>query len=149
MNRNYIPAGDETTFPQYMTVSNGLSFLRRNHQSDNPLLQIEMFDPHGPFSFTKGLSTMRVPAPSRRLVDEYETMLFDLQNDPGQTKPIRDEKVEAEKIERLKAALQRSDAPKEVYERYGIALYPGEYAFPWDLITTAIFLAIIPIFTLL
>lgn len=28
----------------------------------------------------------------------------------------------------------------------GIALYPGEYAFPWDLITTATFLAIIPIF---
>ncbi|MFW6368686.1 MAG: carbohydrate ABC transporter permease [Spirochaetota bacterium] len=30
----------------------------------------------------------------------------------------------------------------------GIALYPGEYAFPWDLITTATFLAIIPIFGL-
>lgn len=32
----------------------------------------------------------------------------------------------------------------------GISLYPGEYAFPWELITTATFLAIIPlvIFTL-
>lgn len=30
----------------------------------------------------------------------------------------------------------------------GIALYPGEYAFPWDLITTATFLAITPIFLL-
>lgn len=30
----------------------------------------------------------------------------------------------------------------------GIALYPGEYAFPWELITTATFLAIIPIFLL-
>ena len=28
----------------------------------------------------------------------------------------------------------------------GIALYPGEYAFPWDLITTATFLAIVPLF---
>jgi len=27
----------------------------------------------------------------------------------------------------------------------GIALYPGEYAFPWELITTATFLAIVPI----
>jgi multiple sugar transport system permease protein len=27
----------------------------------------------------------------------------------------------------------------------GIALYPGEYAFPWELITTATFLAILPI----
>ncbi|HUX11787.1 MAG TPA: carbohydrate ABC transporter permease [Spirochaetia bacterium] len=30
----------------------------------------------------------------------------------------------------------------------GIALYPGEYAFPWELITTATFLAIVPIFAL-
>lgn len=30
----------------------------------------------------------------------------------------------------------------------GIALYPGEYAFPWDLITTATFLAIVPLFAL-
>jgi multiple sugar transport system permease protein len=30
----------------------------------------------------------------------------------------------------------------------GIALYPGEYAFPWELITTATFLAILPIFAL-
>jgi len=30
----------------------------------------------------------------------------------------------------------------------GIALYPGEYAFPWHLITTATFLAIVPIFVL-
>lgn len=30
----------------------------------------------------------------------------------------------------------------------GIALYPGEYAFPWELITTATFLAIVPIFVL-
>jgi multiple sugar transport system permease protein len=30
----------------------------------------------------------------------------------------------------------------------GIALYPGEYAFPWELITTATLLAIIPIFLL-
>jgi multiple sugar transport system permease protein len=27
----------------------------------------------------------------------------------------------------------------------GIALYPGEYAFPWELITTATFLAIVPL----
>lgn len=30
----------------------------------------------------------------------------------------------------------------------GIALYPGQYSFPWELITTATFLAIIPIFIL-
>lgn len=74
-----------------------------------------------PFSFTKGLSTMRVPAPSRGLLDDYETMLFDLKNDPGQTNPIRDERLEADMIERLKAALQRNDAPKEVYARYGLS----------------------------
>lgn len=30
----------------------------------------------------------------------------------------------------------------------GIALYPGEYAFPWELITTATFLAILPLLLL-
>ena len=31
----------------------------------------------------------------------------------------------------------------------GIALYPGEYAFPWELITTATFLAILPLLFLI
>ncbi|MFP4510719.1 MAG: sulfatase [Spirochaetota bacterium] len=73
-----------------------------------------------PFSFTKGLSLLRVPAPTSGLADEYETMLFDLQSDPGQTAPIHDETLEAEMVQRLKTALQRSDAPEEIYERYGL-----------------------------
>ena len=31
----------------------------------------------------------------------------------------------------------------------GIALYPGEYAFPWELITTATFMAVLPLFFVL
>lgn len=49
VNRQVIRREDETTFPQYQTVSNGLEFIKRNRRSDNWMLQIEAFDPHEPF----------------------------------------------------------------------------------------------------
>lgn len=74
-----------------------------------------------PFSFTKGLSTLRVPTLSKNVHNEgCETLLFDIENDPGQLTPVHDPAIEAEMTDRLIAALQRSDAPNEVYFRYGL-----------------------------
>lgn len=39
----------ESDYTQVKTVENGIDFLKRNHQSENWFLQIEMFDPHEPF----------------------------------------------------------------------------------------------------
>ena len=56
----------------------------------------------------------------RGKVPEGDYMLFDLETDPGQNTPIRDEAV----VERMRAALKdilrQNDAPAELYERYGL-----------------------------
>ncbi|MCA9887203.1 MAG: sulfatase [Anaerolineae bacterium] len=47
VNRAYMPTQEDQ--PQAKTFSQGLHFIRSNHQADNWFLQIETFDPHEPF----------------------------------------------------------------------------------------------------
>jgi arylsulfatase A-like enzyme len=47
INRQFLKR--EVLQPQPQTMASGLDFLRRNHQEDNWVLQIETFDPHEPF----------------------------------------------------------------------------------------------------
>jgi arylsulfatase A-like enzyme len=75
-----------------------------------------------PFTFTKGCRTMKIPAGSRMNPYFYGTLLFDLQNDPGQEHPIVDEKVERRMIKLMVALMQANDAPPEQYERLNLPL---------------------------
>lgn len=47
VNRNHMDVEEKTS--QAVTFSNGLDFIRTNHEADNWFLQIETFDPHEPF----------------------------------------------------------------------------------------------------
>lgn len=47
INRQYMTNADD--LPQAKTFTEGLAFLRENHDSDNWFLHIETFDPHEPF----------------------------------------------------------------------------------------------------
>lgn len=47
VNRGYIK--EESDFPQTRTFDLGCSFIERNHDADDWMLQIETFDPHEPF----------------------------------------------------------------------------------------------------
>lgn len=49
-----------------------------------------------------------------------DSLLFDTQRDPSQQKPLRDEAVEAEMVEKLKAEMDRAGCPAEQYERLGL-----------------------------
>ena len=81
-----------------------------------------------PFGFTKGVPLLKVPGiektPMRMLLPGYfadtETVLFDLQTDPGQTRPLDDPVVAA----RLSAAMVRlmdeNEAPPELFSRLGL-----------------------------
>ena len=61
---------------------------------------------HAPLAFTKGCPVMRIPSTGLgRLVEAFETRLFDLATDPGQTNPIDDGDVEARMIAALEGAL--------------------------------------------
>lgn len=76
-----------------------------------------------PFSFTKECPTMRVPARGWAGLRgrSGETLLWDVQEDPGQTRPLDDAQVEQRMIGHLTRLMAECDAPPEQYERLGLA----------------------------
>ena len=81
-----------------------------------------------PFDWTKGVPLLRIAHASKagqkthsyhfpEAMQDTTTVLYDLETDPGQTTPIRDEAA----LSRLRAALFRimaeNDAPAEVVRR--------------------------------
>ena len=74
----------------------------------------------GPFSFTKGLKTLKTPSTAWVDENELRTMLFDIDNDPKQQNPLNDKKIESRMTKLLVKLMKKNDAPKEQYERLGL-----------------------------
>lgn len=73
-----------------------------------------------PFGSTKGCPTLRLPARSALDAHSFGTMLFDLETDPNQERPI-DEPAAQARMEKLMVRLMKeNDAPVEQYERLGL-----------------------------
>ena len=88
----------------------------RGRFSVDDLSAVELAEP---FSFTKGLRTMRVPA-SMHPACRFGTLLFDLEVDPRQQVPISDPETEHRMLELLHDLLVRSDAPTAQFDRLGL-----------------------------
>jgi arylsulfatase A-like enzyme len=73
-----------------------------------------------PFSFTKGCPLIRVKTRGWPRAHPYQTMLFDLQHDPRQERPIDDPAVERKMIDHLIRLMGENDAPAEQFERLGL-----------------------------
>ncbi|MCA9917132.1 MAG: sulfatase [Anaerolineales bacterium] len=73
-----------------------------------------------PFGFTKGCQTLKIPTNAMYGSYRFGTLLFDLENDPGQETPIVDEAVERRMIALLVALMQANDAPPDQYERLNL-----------------------------
>lgn len=73
-----------------------------------------------PFNFTKGIPLLRVPGTGAHACSNLETMLFDLEKDPGEEAPYRDQNVEAVLLEDMRAILKANDAPKDQFVRLGL-----------------------------
>ncbi|MEM6748853.1 MAG: sulfatase-like hydrolase/transferase [Planctomycetota bacterium] len=97
------------------------SFFNRNN-----LAQTRLADP---MAFTKGVPTLRVPRPDRPGArphpDVDRSLLFDLETDPGQLRPIDDPRLEARMTRALADHLVAMDAPEEVYRRFQIPTQAG------------------------
>ncbi|HTL40670.1 MAG TPA: sulfatase [Pseudolysinimonas sp.] len=80
------------------------------------------WSPAPPFAFTKGLRTLRIPAPPNDRMNSWRhgTLLWDLENDPGQLSPITDDAVEQRMISLLLDLLRANDAPRSVFGRLGL-----------------------------
>lgn len=78
-----------------------------------------------PFSFTRGVSPVRAPCDkawrgSNHHPDRLKTLLWDLENDPFQQRPARDEAVERRLLGALHQHLMEVDAPSEQWVRLGL-----------------------------
>lgn len=73
----------------------------------------------GPFSFTKGCKVMKIQAKkSMGDTTRFGSMLFDLEADP--TRPIEDEATRQRMCGYIRQAMERNDAPLELYDRLGL-----------------------------
>jgi arylsulfatase A-like enzyme len=73
-----------------------------------------------PFTFTKGCPTMKIDASGE---STHETLLFDTGSDPGQDEPLDDPAAAARLTNLMVAAMQACDAPREQFERLGLAVH--------------------------
>ncbi|WP_281242095.1 sulfatase [Ruania alba] len=110
------PAG-EATLHDYTIMPTRM----RGRFSVDDLAGLELAEP---FTFTKGLRTLRVPAEAHPACS-FGTLLFDLTADPRQQTPITDPEIEHRMIGLLHDLLVRSDAPDEQFDRLGLPR-PGE-----------------------
>ena len=77
-----------------------------------------------PFSFTKGCPVMRIRGKANprfaAAQDEGQDLLFDLTADPGQNRPLTDERQKARLLSAMARLFRESDAPEEAYRRYDL-----------------------------
>lgn len=74
-----------------------------------------------PFSHTKGCPVMKIPGKTQAYnAFQFGSLLFDLENDPGQGKPINDPAVEKRMTDMMVGLMKRNDCPPEQFERLGI-----------------------------
>src|ERR1700722_4277682 len=81
------------------------------------LIHIELTEP---FVFTKGVRVLRIPGRSFGGAQKFGSMLFDLEQDPGQERPIFDDAVELRMMSLLLHWMRATDTPAEQYDRLGL-----------------------------
>ena len=104
-----VPCYDYTLMPTHM----------RSRFSVKELSQWEQAEP---FSFTKGLKTMKIRCTgnTRSLGAPLVSRLYDLEKDPDELYPIEDEAVTGHLVKLISEYMRQTDAPEEAYARYGI-----------------------------
>lgn len=92
----------------------------RNRFSVGELQKAELAEP---FSFTKECKVLKVPAEGNPLSDpsRFGNRLYCLTEDPGQRQMVSNAKKEVELTEEIRKLMKENDAPKELYEVYGLA----------------------------
>jgi hypothetical protein len=83
--------------------------------------ELQSWEPAEPFSFTKGVRTLRMSTRALFINSwQHGSLLFDLQTDPEEEHPIVDDEVELKLLRLLARALHDNDAPRSQFERLGI-----------------------------
>ncbi|NBB82195.1 MAG: sulfatase, partial [Alphaproteobacteria bacterium] len=78
-----------------------------------------------PFAFAKDCPTMRIGRLDGPPVFAMASRLFNLEQDPGQSRPIDDPEIERRMRDHLARLMQQCDAPPEQFKRLGLASEPA------------------------
>jgi len=90
-------------------------FLRRSHTG------LDALEPHEPFTFTKELRVLRLPGDDLGLSAwAFGSLLFDLESDPGQERPLLDDRLEQRLASMLVGLMRANDAPVDQFVRLGL-----------------------------
>ena len=89
----------------------------RGFFGEDELLELDL---GGPFSFTKGMKTLKTPGRFGVDAHGFGTLLFDVESDYAQMNPLDDADVEEMMIGHLTRLMRENDAPPEQYERLGL-----------------------------
>ncbi|KAF2776966.1 sulfatase-like hydrolase/transferase [Streptomyces sp. OM5714] len=73
-----------------------------------------------PFGFTKGVSPLRVPGAAYTDPYTFGSMLFDLDDDPGQHHPVVDDEQELRMATLMRDLMVAGEAPAEQFARMGL-----------------------------
>lgn len=73
-----------------------------------------------PLPFMKGIQTPRFQFDPKEHTPPGESLLFDLETDPGQESPIENEAVEKTLLAKMRELVDDCFAPPEIYQRYGL-----------------------------
>src|SRR5689334_17640135 len=99
------PLDEYTLMPTHMWNRFGLGELKE-------------WEPADPFTFTKGVRTMRMPTRTMFINSwQHGTLLFDLETDPRQEYPMIDDEVELRLLRLLAQLMRENDAPGSQFER--------------------------------
>jgi hypothetical protein len=80
----------------------------------------------GPFSFTKGCRVMKIAGRPWTQFHDFKTMLFDLQSDPGQQRPINNPAIEKVMLDHMVRLMKENDAPQEQFRRLTLEVHTPE-----------------------
>ena len=85
--------------------------------------ELETVELAQPFSFTKGLKTMKIRTGFVPHItpERFGELLFDLTADPGELDPVSDASVKIRMTEAIRKCMLDNDAPKELFERFSIS----------------------------
>lgn len=71
-------------------------------------------------AYSNGVPLLKIPGDKKEEETPAEHLLFDLENDPQQKQPCKDEATEAKMCELMREMMQACDAPRERFLRIGL-----------------------------
>ena len=81
--------------------------------------QLQNIELHAGFGFTKGCPVLQIPTGARAAATP--SLLYDMEADSSQTKPIKNAEIEAQMCAHLTRLMRECEAPPQQFERLGLA----------------------------